>query len=368
MEKKESKKSESKGVPLYLVVLLMILAFAVAIAFVTWTKPVEKLNPVQPPIDSNKTDRLSGYFLYSKNCKICSKGNSFLGILEKNGIGGSFEKIDINSIEGKKLLESLPEGFRETQLLFIEKNSIMDSMRLNLGEKSQRLSDWLYQSTFPQSEDFFIIPEMDFNRGKSIVLMPETQCGSSNLVHVYLFQDPFSPTVFKTLWNEKEIDKNFAKNIEIEHRFVLSDDSNPIIENNGNEKTTLFLKYLSCIKDNEELEKFEQKAYSLYCGVSEQRVFEPYALQNCGESGHYAIPLSDGELAKIVDELKLDSDKIRGDCVPNAAAELGLSKALADKFNINSVPKAVVNCKYRGGIQDLKKMICAVNPKLEGCA
>ncbi len=215
-------------------------------------------------------------------------------------------------------------------------------------------------------ENFFIIPETNFDQKGHTIMLLGKNCGSVSNPVVYIFEDPYSEECIKSKPLEIGLKEKIDSNVTFENFYISSLDATAqIAETYGNERTSAIFNYFSCVNVMGKIIDFEKKAYEIYCNT-ELKSNDPNFLEECKKSPNYGIPLSEIELQQIVLDQNINKQDINT-CLSGAKDILGGSKYVANQFNISSVPTVVVNCKYKGHINSLKEMLCEINPKLNIC-
>ena len=357
---KEEKKAEKtgKGIPAYLVVLLVVLAVVGSYAVFLL------LDSDSPPNGSNGNGGKEGIvrvkLLYSNECVFCRNHNTILDVFDAKGIPFEVERIEMSSPKGKELVANFFVQVSPTALVPVE-----DMEAYN--ETSSSL-----KKAFAVVNGYFVVPEVNLDNSKiysRMFLAPqsETDCNSLNgIAEIILFDDPFNELSIKQSPIERGIERDFNDFISLSFEYLPSSTST-LFPDANTEARDYLIDYFVCSNAEGKYSEFHNELLSIYCDTdgSEQN-FSNLEIVSCNSSPHFGKPLAKEEVERAASRAGLSEGTI-ATCFNFVEDIKKTSLQRASEYGIRVIGTALVECRYNVPIQTIDDAICLELPEIEPC-
>ena len=202
---------EQKGIPLYIVALLVLLALVGAYAAFSFIN-----SPTQPiinePINENNANDenfVKIISVYSAKCAFCEKNTTLILSFQSRNVKMQIESVEINSQKGKQLLEFYELG--SVPITLVEEQSIKEYPDIYASLKSQKLEN-----------GYFIVPELYLDSRPHNKMFLEAQEPASGTPALMLFLDFANNGSYEAFKKTQELRQEFGEDLNIVFRnFVL---------------------------------------------------------------------------------------------------------------------------------------------------
>ena len=364
---KGKKFGEIKGVPLYLIVMLVILVLLGAYALNILLNP-KKPATIYP--DEQKPQEfapLKTTLIYSDDCKTCGKYNSFELLLKSNNVAYEIELIEAKTDEGKTLIEKYNIGVLPAML--IDPASVDSEIKvLTQAGENFSLKKILEQNRI---RDEYMIVESDLDgklHTKYYVTNPEKSCvDNPEKADVLFFDDTYCPICIKNWAILRAIYNDFNGLVDL-HYGYLPGATNQLVEQYGKANAEAATLNTFCAEEQGKLFEMHDKLIGIYCDKHSDKIANDIELNACHIlNKRYGKPLEQNDIDYAVKKVGLDANAMQ-DCTDNLANKLDEKAEIAKLYGIKHVPTVVLDCKYMVSVENLRETICAENTENEGCA
>lgn len=324
----------------------------------------------------------------SNRCPGCEKGNSLENLFLLNGINYQVENIEESSPEGQQLISSL--GIEKLPAYIIDEKSLDKGMQVKtkvsgFASLKDVLHFYVAEEKGSYGEQIFVFPEMNLDQALHSKLWLGEKCGTEDEMWVQFFLDPYDPNYIKRASEIEAMRGIFSSEPGIEFRYdyiyrptysylMLPNHavSTGLSEYEAWKEIEFAGSYLSCASDvgNDEFKALQQAIYSTYCEIGEISDSSDYqqGLNNCEQSSHYNIPLSEEELEVAEDAAGLDPNINFNVCVfASKNGELENQVNLADNLGIVMTPTVFVGCQYEVPFGKERFALCIINKDFSFC-
>lgn len=369
--KEPEKTSESKSfflreIPFYLVVLFMVAAVLLGIAFSMILFPKEP-PIVTPPVNGGTnppaTDlNVDVTLLVDETCTVCQRHNTIIDSLRENGFEVNVQEISVNSPEGIRALARYRPNILPTALV-----DILDIAKL--ADIKQAMDD----SGFPRIDGKYVVPELNLDSTKiypreflSPPLPGDCDVNSSK-VRVNLFDNPFHEVSIKST---PELNESLGKFSDEEIDVLFEYLPTTVSTLDSDQNAELFNKnigYLTCSSTEGKVKQMHDWILGYYCDVGgNPQNLTSEEIGFCNASTHFGKLLTFDELENARLSLGLPANVIDA-CVNLQEVATRTSLERARDYSLRIPTTAVVQCKYNVPYQAIDDAICLVNPGLSGC-
>ncbi|MCL4383110.1 MAG: hypothetical protein M1168_00685 [Candidatus Marsarchaeota archaeon] len=307
-----------------LVIILIALVFAFA-----------KLKPVNTCYSLNST---SSYGILNNTCvKLENNNTQVLNAVEKILAGYAKVNSTFSLLPYYSYINKTKIYYLENQdAYFVEvpfKDPFVSNQILNFSLLLNG-SNLTLINAFTQS---LIKPQNTTNKVVSfgvVKLAGKVSCASSNTIPVYIFNDPYSPGAFESLFRSVNISKNNS-GINMSYYFIFGSSSINFYNSYGVHRTQLLGQYLACTSQQPKFYGFLYNLSKIFSGT----------------------PMSNYTLYQTAYGSGLNITQLNA-CLSNSTTLLTKESDLAKFYNVVSVPQFIINCEYTSLPQTL---INAVN-------
>jgi len=373
--------------------LLALVGIAIIVGYLavsSMLKPVGEIGLGDLHGQTDAEDKYVRFFLIynGKECNECELGNSFIGLLQKNGIKFGGQKYQSDSEEGKRFIEEL--GLKKIPAILVDGESISDEMivrgdgQLQLTTEQgavstislENLMNVLTQSYpkeafYDSQSNIFVLYELGLDGKRHIDYLIGTEaCEPENpqhLARVDLFIDPYSIPYINSSSAVNFYRDYYKGRMEFNYHYLPIEASTKFhpeipwgnIENIG--------RYLVCMEEQGILLETESAFYASYCSLDGDETLQPNERSDCADSNHFGYPIL-GDEADEIAKSRLEYDEAQfAECLGRVSARFAEDTELAEKFSVYRVPTVVVNCKYATHTINLDQALCKLNPEMEHC-
>src|SRR3989338_689837 len=330
-EKPEAKEKRenlfSKGIPLYLVALLVVFALLIGFTyFNTLSKPenvVISEDIVKVPViqieDSNFNVEVINV-LSNEHTALKGSSNSLLFRLNEIGVSYSDRNVSAESEEGQKIVQDYGIKIIPTSLVKtsdLEKYSKVNELYLNFVSSMKAF--------FKQRNGYLIVPEsnLDLKEHLKIFLMnPEiSTCRLPEEGHlVYLFKDPYQKDSIGNTANQQLIKKGFEDagiNAEFKWKYAPTLSSIELFDKFTQEEVEKAAKYYAFASTSNKGLEFDLCLSAKRCGLKEEEVTVS-KMSECTRNND-----------------KIDSELIDESFLEQCFTQTGLNKTEFEEFSKN---------------------------------
>ncbi len=363
-------KTAASGIPLYLVVLIAILAL-----FVGFSLNILLAEPAPEPIGECEVSTLGPLiktkFIYSDDCPACLETNTLLLSFDARDINYSVERIEVSSPEGKKLIAQY--GIKVIPAVLIDVKNVSEY--------------WLLEESlskiYPVAGDYFIVGESNLDPQTAVPkmdLIKSDESCSAETPNMILFDDPYDFT--SITHNPEVIAFNEAFGDEVGFEFNYFPTKTIEVRQKYGIDAELAVDNIICAQEQGKYFEFKKAVMDVFCDENNdgQTTSEEYAY--CANPALFFYPTYDEPLhasdidkvAAMVEDLDLNA---MASCLQSVDEKKAKMLAKAELYGINTVPAAIYNCQYRlytkrdraeeASLVDLGFAVCKTTPTLSTC-
>ncbi len=353
-------KQAKTGFPIYLIAILLILGI-VAGAAITLTLTKQQPAPQgngngnqQPPINDVAYRTVPITMLYSNACKSCRQTNTFEELLKVRGIPYSMKKVDVNSDEGRKIVDKFGIGTVPTAIIDADKIQYYPTTKKD------------FDSTLVKIGTAYIAPEFNLNQN---IYYPIYFLDASPIYcaagkpKVIAFDDYYTKQNAVNRVLLYDFIKDFNKGLDFRYSFAQSAsiDENAVLGNI----------FLTCAGEQNKYPEFERAMTGIYCNnpfKGDESILTLPEITGCWTiSNHYGKPLSPIELDIALDRSKLDKNAFLA-CIAQKDAIYKNSKRGFGQLLTNKAGIFLLDCRETTDAKSLRENFCKRHPETENCS
>jgi len=352
--------SKNTGIPLYLTVMLIILALLVGVIIAGYLFPQDTTPTIVIP-DNNSFDE-DAYrtvpitMIYTNECKSCIETNTIEDLFLVRQIPYSMKKVEASSEEGQQLINTMQLKTLPTALINQEKMNFYPSTKKN------------FDGTLKSKNGFYIAPELNLDEktyhSNYFVEKIDGFCNAEKPTIVYL-TDYYEEGVIAKQKLFYDFLNDFNESIDL--RFVFAQ-SNSIDQN-----SVLTNIFLSCASQQGKYAELQKQITGIYCNnpfKGDETILTIVEINGCKTlSPHYGTPLTQIELDVALGRTTIDQNAFMS-CFNNQKQILTNAKYTAEELEITKVYSGgvfLIDCKELVAIEALKETFCARHPEETNC-
>ncbi len=355
------------NIPLYLGILLLIVGLLGGYSLRIITEPEVALpQPSGNGESPGFVPTLRAKLIYSDQCKICGKNNTFELVLISASIPYEMEEIEAGSPEGIRLVGNY--NVKTVPTILVEEGSVNPDITVQTKDGQIVKLKELLRSNLVR--DKYVIPEMRFDqRAHPIMyLMEVEECSSpEGKINVEIFSDPYDLAEIQLKPVIEEALRDFNELIDFHYNYIASYSANALYPVYGIDDTVLAAEFIYCASEQGKYLEFDRHVRGIYCNKGSIDETTDQELIYC-EVGNTRLekPLTQDEIDNAVEWTNLDLNRL-DECRQSVREKFEESEGNAKEFGVISTPSALVDCRYLILTANLKNVICEIRPDEDAC-